>query len=503
MTQVALIIWPLVALVFFRFLSFHGAVAAALIGGYLLLPHEGGWNLPMVPTIGKPLVAALTAAVLAMAFARAANVASQPGWMPRSPVIAALVVMLILSGFGTALTNSDPIVTGGPILPGLRPYDALSGAANMMIMILPFLIARKYFATGESHRTLLIVLAVAGLAYSLPALWEIRMSPQLSRMVYDYFPHDWQQHTRNGGFRPVVFLYHALTLGIFLACAAVAAFGLWRIDRSKHRKLWLLGGLWLLMTVALGKTFGALAIIVVILPVLLLLPLRMHILAAAAVATALTIYPVLRAGGLVPIDFVVETIRGVAPDRVGSLEFRLRMEDILLEKANQRPVFGWGGWGRGRVYDEDGRDMSVTDGQWIISFSNGGWVRYAAEYGILCFAVFALALRWRRYELDPPTAILSVVIAAHMIDMIPNPSMTNITFFLAGALAGRLELERTSAGVPTAQAAQAAHAAPRRAPGGGRAALPEPDPLPEGAPVRAARTAASFSRFAPKPGRNV
>lgn len=503
MTQVALILWPLVALGFFRLLPFHAAVAAALIGGYLLLPHAGGWNLPLVPTINKTLVASLTAALLAMAFAQAGKVTSQPGWMPRSPVMAVLVIMLVLSGFGTALTNGDPIVTGGPVLPGLRPYDAFSSAAYMLVLILPFLIARKYFATGESHRTLLIVLALAGLAYSLPALFEIRMSPQLSRWIYGYFPHSFAQHVRDGGFRPVVFLYHALTLGIFLACAALAAFGLWRIDRSKYRKLWLLGGLWLLMTVALGKTFGALAIIVVVVPFLLFLPLRMLILAAAAVATVFTLYPVLRASGLVPTQFVVESFERVAPARVGSLEFRLRQEDMLLEKAKQRPVFGWGGWGRGRVYDERGRDISVTDGQWIISFSNGGWVRYAAEYGILSFAVFVLALRWRRYALHPATAILSVVLAAHMIDMIPNPSLTNITMFLAGALAGRLELARDTAGGPAAQAAPEA-ARRRHAPGGGRVRPEaEPEPILEGGPAGAARATASFSRFAPKPGRNT
>ena len=39
-----------------------------------------------------------------------------------------------------------------------------------------------------------------------------------------------------------------------------------------------------------------------------------------------------------------------------------------------RPIFGWGGWGRNRVYDEMGNDMAVTDGYWIIFFGSP-WIR--------------------------------------------------------------------------------------------------------------------------------
>ena len=35
--------------------------------------------------------------------------------------------------------------------------------------------------------------------------------------------------------------------------------------------------------------------------------------------------------------------------------------------ALDRPVFGWGGWGRSRLHDDQGRDVSVTDGLCIIS----------------------------------------------------------------------------------------------------------------------------------------
>jgi hypothetical protein len=508
MTTVALILWPFIGLAFFRYLGLQAAIAATVIGGYLLLPSRGGFDLPLLPSVNKGFVAAVTALVLAMIFMRRSGAEYQPGWLPRSPVMLALIGILVVGGIGTTMTNSDPVFTGAALLPALRPYDAASVTMNLFVGLIPFLLARKFFATAESHRTLLIVLVVAGVGYAFLALYEIRMSPQLNNMVYGYFGHDWMQHLRDGGFRPVVFLNHALWLAIFLCCATLAAFGLWRIGGVKQRPLYLLAGLWILMTLVLAKNFGSIAIAFMLLPIVLILPFRLQILAAAAVATALTVYPVMRANGLAPTQWVVETVRSVAPGREGSLEYRLRMEDGLLAKALERPVFGWGGYGRGRVYDELGRDTSITDGHWIIVFSNGGWFQYIGSLGLLTYAVFALAVRWRRYQLDPPTAIVAVVLSANMIDLIPNSTVTSVTLLLAGALAGRLELVRQR---------EAAEARSIPAPGGGAAAAGRgrvPGPrggrlVPEVAidvPVRAKgrgdRTS-PFTRFIPKPGRNA
>lgn len=508
MTTFALMIWPLVGLVFFRTLGIQAAIAATIIGGYLLLPTRGGFDLPMLPPVNKHFVAAVTALVLVMIFSRRSGTGSLPGWVPRSPVIAGLIALLIFGAIGTTLTNSDPLRIGGGQIPGLRPYDAGSGISSILMTLIPFLIARKFFATAESHRVLLTVLAVAGVGYAFLALWEVRMSPQLNRIVYGYFPHNWHMHVRGGGFRPVVFLNHALWLAIFLACACLAAFGLWRIGGTRWRHGFLLGGLWLLMTVVLAKNNGAIGIMMLLLPVVLFLPFRMQILAAAAVATALTVYPVMRANGIAPTGFAVETFRKLRPGSEAGLQYRLQQEDMLLSKALERPVFGWGGWGRGRVYDEQGRDISATDGHWIIVFSQGGWVGYIGSLGLLTYAVFALALRWRRYELDPATAVLSVVLAANMIDLIPNSTETSVTMLLAGALAGRLELVRATVLDPGGAAGGASTGVPRNGrprpgrAGGGR-------PLPEG-PVGLALGAegpdersSPFTRFEPKPGRNA
>ena len=56
------------------------------------------------------------------------------------------------------------------------------------------------------------------------------------------------------------------------------------------------------------------------------------------------------------------------------MKFRFMNEDLLAAKAMQRPVFGWGGWGRSRVFSEEtGEDLTVTDGLWIIILGSSGF----------------------------------------------------------------------------------------------------------------------------------
>ena len=71
-------------------------------------------------------------------------------------------------------------------------------------------------------------LVVAGLIYSLPMLFEVRMSPQLHTWIYGYFPHSFGQQMRDGGFRPVVFIGHGLGVAFFVMTTVVAAAAFWR-----------------------------------------------------------------------------------------------------------------------------------------------------------------------------------------------------------------------------------------------------------------------------------
>lgn len=448
-SMVVVLLWPIVVFWLFAKRTPAEAVTAAIIGGYLLLPSNYSIELPAVPSINKNSLPALAAALAGMTILSRERLRSLPpgavqqGWVPRSRAVQLLLILMIVATVLTVLTNGDRLVYGGwRVQPGLRPYDIASTLGNTLFAVLPFLLARRYLAHPEGQRTLAIAMVVAGIAYSFLALYEVRMSPQLSRMIYGYFPHEWRQHLRAGGYRPVVFLHHGLWLAIFFCGSFLAALGLWRSSTGQMRTRWLIAAIWMFMVLVLSKGVGALGIGLMLGAIVIFLPLRLQIIGAAAFAVVIITYPMLRGAAIAPTETVLNLAQNVDPARAASLRFRLDNEDILLDKANRRPLFGWGGWGRNRVIDDEGRDASVTDGYWIISIGTKGWLGYVAEFGLLLIPMIFLGLRWKTLGLTAATGAIAMALIANMIDLIPNATLTPVTWLLAGALAGRLELGR-------------------------------------------------------------
>ena len=112
----------------------------------------------------------------------------------------------------------------------------------------------------------------------------------------------------------------------------------------------------------------------------------------------------------------------------------------LLAKANQKPFFGWGTWGRNRVYDqESGTDVSITDGAWILRFGMFGWLGYLSLFGLFATAVWK-ALSDVRGPVTSSTIILgglTLILAVNLTDLIPNANLFPLTFLMAGSIAGR------------------------------------------------------------------
>lgn len=441
----AILTWPLVSLVFFKLLRLPAAVMATLVGGFLLLPVRTSLNLPGLPDLDKSTVPALTALVLALVLSRSdpADHQRPQGLIPRSPIALILLGMLVVGAVMTALTNTDTLSYGPTSLPGLEPYDAASMALSALMMVIPFVLARRYLADPAALRLLLTVLCVAAVGYAFLVLFEVRMSPQLNRWVYGFFPHEWGQHVRSGGFRPVVFVNHGLVLGIFLSMSLLATVGLMRVD-ARRRGLFLAAALWLGLTLLLSRNLGAVMITTVLLPAILFLGVRAQLLAAATIAGVFLVYPVARTSQILPIPWVTELAEDINPDRAGSFVFRLENEESLMLKASERPYFGWGGWKRQLIFDEMGRGTSITDGEWIIVLGRDGWVGYLARFGLLAAPVFLLLLHRRRYDVGMETSVLTVILAANMVDMVPNSSNTPLTWLIAGALWGRLELQKAA-----------------------------------------------------------
>jgi tetratricopeptide (TPR) repeat protein len=150
-------------------------------------------------------------------------------------------------------------------------------------------------------------------------------------------------------------------------------------------------------------------------------------------------YEVTRAWNLWSARELVDLSRSaINEERAESLEFRMVNEDMLAAKALQRPVFGWGGWGRARVYNAEGKDISITDGYWIIALGNHGIVGMASLTASCLLPLVLLTFRYRvRSWTTPavaPAAALAILLGLFMIDNLSNAMLNPIYTLAIGGL---------------------------------------------------------------------
>jgi hypothetical protein len=428
----ALFAWPVVAVILFRALPLPRAIIWTILGGYLLLPEKTQVDFPLLPVFDKTFIPAASALLLCLTRLR-----NPMELLPRAPVPKILAILFLLVPFITIASNSDPVVFGPMVIRGLSLSDALAfGAA---VVLIPFLLGQRFLASEAALRDLLLAIALAGLVYSLPALFEVRMSPQLHTWIYGFFPHSFGQMIRFGGFRPVIFLKHGLEVALFFSMALLATAALWRGHRGPAKAQWALAGVWLLLTLLLCKTVSAWFYAALFLPVVLFAGRRMQHLALLVIGLAILLYPALRGADLVPTGQVEAVAAVIAEERAASLRYRLENEDILLERANLKPLFGWAGWGRNRVYDpQTGEDISTTDGHWVIVIGQYGWVGYVAQFGLLVWPLIMLGASRAGRRASFAAIALGIVLSANLLDLIPNSGISPLTWMLAGGLTGTL-----------------------------------------------------------------
>jgi hypothetical protein len=417
----------------------HKALIWTVLLGHLLLPSGTYIKFPMLPPIDKASMAAVSA--LAIAMLMAPRLIPTPDRFPRigRQIILILLCVILVTPILTVLQNTQPMIYGPTILPGLRLYDGFSLISQTVMSLIPFWLGLRYLNTREAHLELLRALTLTGLVYTLPALVEVRLSPQLHNWIYGFQPFDFIQQMRNGGFRPVVFLNHGLMLGIYLCMSVISAFVLYREARREQRNAfgWFAAGLWLVFVLVLSKNLGALMIAVIFGMIVFFLGRRLQITIALILAFVVMFYPMLRGAGLIPVDLVHDIALSINEERAASLKFRLDNEDTLLTHANRKPFAGWGSWGRNAIFDpESGEMTSVTDGIWLIIIGIFGWFGYVGRFGLLTLPILFFALR--RNSFGPSYIVPGVilVLSANLVDLLPNAGLVNYVWLLAGAVAG-------------------------------------------------------------------
>lgn len=442
----ALALWFPLTFVLFARLAPLRALLVSILGGYLLLPPLVAFDLPLMPVLDKLAIPAIASYLASWAILR-----------DRAPLFGAgrwagLCVALALAGsVGTALTNTDArFVGGGVVLPGQSLRDGLSMLANALPPLLIWALAVRHVRGLRELRELLATLVVAMLLYSVPMLIEVRLSPQMNVWVYGFFQHRFDQMIRFGGFRPIVFLEHGIWVALLTYMAAHAAALLARSSPPADRGRQVAALLFLLVMVALCRTLAAWLYALAFVPLVLLAPPRLLGRVALLMAAAVFCYPLLRLYGLVPIDWMLDMAAKVSADRAGSLQYRFDNEWVLLEHVQARPLFGWGEWNRNHVFDGDGRILTVTDGEWIVMMSTRGVVGFVARFGLLLLGVLRAvqaaqqaAKQGAGQEAAPAqqqAALLfagsALMLAVNMVDLVPNATLTPLTWLLAGGLLG-------------------------------------------------------------------
>jgi len=460
-----LAVWPIVMFVLFKRLPVGRALIWSYLGGYLLLPPlPTAFDFPLLPPLSKLTLPNLTAAFLVVFVVK-----ERIQFWPKSIAMRILILMFVFGPVLTVITNPEPILFAAGGLRGLYAQDVLALVIGKMIILLGIILAWQFLNTAQDLRDLLLAICIAGLFYAFPMLLEIRLSPQLNVWIYGFFPHVFEQAVRAGGFRAIVFLSHGIWTTMFIMMALTAAIALWRFGTSSRRQWFVLAAVFLSGVLVLNKTLGPLVYALIVLAMLVLTNWRVQLRAAAVLAVLALAYPTAKTLDLVPEERMLSMAAQVSEDRANSLRFRFQNEDVLLERALEKPLFGWGTWGRNHIHDAiTGTILSVSDGHWVITLGVYGLLGFIAEFGLLTVPIFLMARqsassrkqnekqfrsqiqveipvrksvqeRFVEDSTSPLIGSLSLLLAINVVDLLPNATLTPVTWLLAGALYGYAE----------------------------------------------------------------
>ena len=429
--------WPIVVLWLLIRYPTKKAIFISIVLTTLLLPSAFSADVPLLPPLDKDNITGLSL-ILFLFLMRKKFRIFQPG-LSTILFIGYFIVIAI-----TVELNAIPIIIiGSKYLPGLTYHDIFSTIIRLIIYTMPFFLGRYFSTSLKDTEIFFKIMVVMALIYTLPMLFELKMSPQLHNIFYGYQPSQFVQEIREDGYRPMVFVGHGLGLAFWMSTCILAAVALLK---NKIRSTILSPVVvvrYLFVVLIFCKTWSAAAYAVLGMFFILKLRPSTQVKWSFIIAAIVILYPIAKVNEVIPEKEIISTISQYNPARAQSLEFRFQNENEMLAHVLEKPFFGWGSWGRNRIYSKwDGRDLSVTDGRWIAELGTNGWIGFLFYYAILLTPLY-YALKTFKYIKEPKDqvyfAALSIILAICIIDSIPNTGMGPMHFFLAGILLGQAE----------------------------------------------------------------
>jgi len=427
---VMLLGWPLISLYFYKRFETITATFLTIVGGYLLLPVKVNVDLPLIPALDKSLIPSLFA-LIGCVFVKKLPISLLPALVWQK----VLVVILVITPLFTVITNQSPVFNGEYWIKGLIFHDSISAIIEQYIRIVPFIICTQIIKTEKDFIEICKLFTISGLIYSVPILYEIRMSPQLHSMFYGFFPHSFAQQIRFDGFRPVVFLGHGLLVGIYMMAAFAFSCILWKRNIRIYKSISpMLVMLFLFFILVASKAVGAIVFGLIIIISILFLAKKLKKIVVYTIFFLVVFYPVLCIFNLFPHQEIINYVVTLDTERAQSLDFRFYHEALLLEHSREQLLFGWGGWGRNRLAG------SVTDGLWIIEFSSYGVVGFVALFGLIGATIIQTLNKvsiLRNPEEVNTLLISALIVALILVDQIVNSSLGIWVWLFVGSLFGR------------------------------------------------------------------
>jgi len=437
-SQIALVLSVPVSISLFFLFRPPRAALIAILGGEMFLPEVVNFKFPLLPPLDKhnlPFICVILGCLLRRP--SLVTKACKERWF------VVLSIVLLVGAALTGLTNGMSIVVRRfhPAIPGIHLTDGLySGLLNFSLVAVPFYLGWALFRREPEFRELLSALVIGAVVYLPFAAFEMRMSPNLHLWIYGFSQHeDFTQTFRSGGYRPMVFMTHGLALARFFLVGTCSAFILGRLRVRIFGVSAKTLGWGLLLILILCKSVGAIMFAAVAVPLLLLARPKLEVRLALVLALFAGLYPLLRTWELIPTEQILSFLRSlVGEERSGSLAFRFVNEDLLLKKAREHFMFGWGQFGRNFApWGWDGQ--TVPDGYWVIQLGILGLCGFIATFGPVVIPLVLMPSRLKAVVSLPHRKLLSgaaLMLGLVALDWIPNGLFTAYPYLIAGALAG-------------------------------------------------------------------
>ena len=418
---IALFGWLVLTPLLFMMLPQRRAALVSVIGGSLFLPMASislGWGPPLqkVSAVGIGLALGL------ILFETRRVLSIRWGFVDLLMLVWVMVpgMSVLANGLGITFVFS-------------------SSLGNLLTYGIPYLAGRLLFRDAAAAKDLAVGIVAGGLLY-VPLCWlEIRLSPQLHSWVYGFHQHSFLQSFIDGGWRPTVFMQHGRMVATWMMSSALVAVWLW------------MGGVKIvwrvpirIVVIALGatllflKSMGAILLFMTGAVLFALTRVLRTPVLVAMIALVPAVYLTARIGLRWNGSQLVEMSRPLSPERADSLLFRINSEEVLIGRALERPLLGWGGNARNLILDEEGKNTTVTDSLWISTMGVRGLVGLGCLYGWLTIPAAVVAWRCRRYGMDRSLQHIMLGLCSvsifFAIDSLFNAMVNQVFILLCGAM---------------------------------------------------------------------